>query len=122
MVEAFVSLSFATVLTALYGFRYETWQRPKLLLKYFLFFFLLEWIFEYFFFPPQFVQVEMGIICFLIAGVITFAAKVMERIEAIDAATERLTGEEETSQVIKEPFTDFQWEPDEEEGDSEETN
>jgi hypothetical protein len=81
MIEMIVSLSIASVLSALFCFRFHLWKQPKKVASYFLFFWFLEWGMEYFFLPPDIFGFELAIICFLLTGLIIAVGLFLEKLE-----------------------------------------
>jgi hypothetical protein len=69
MTEIINAFSFASVLTALFCFRYSLWVRPRHLAIYFTFFFALEVVLEKFFLPPGAIPIAAAWICFFLTAV-----------------------------------------------------
>ncbi|MEE9382680.1 MAG: hypothetical protein V3V08_04625 [Nannocystaceae bacterium] len=72
-----VSISFTSMLTAMFSLRFRAWGRPKLLAAYFTFFFVVEWTAQALFLPPGALGIEVAYVCTLITvlfvGAIQFA-------------------------------------------------
>ncbi len=81
MLALIVAASVASVFTALFAFRYRTWQRPKLLVVYFLGFAILEWTTARFLLPEGALGIEVAIVCFLLALLFVGATVVVRRLE-----------------------------------------
>lgn len=81
MTKLFISLSFALALTLLFGFRHAVWQRPKYLLAYFTFFFLLELAAHTWLLPPNTFGVEVGYVLLGIAVLCLIAIAITRQVE-----------------------------------------
>ena len=66
-----ISLSIASVLTALFCFRFQLWERPKKLIGYFAFFFALEFLIETYVLPPDVFPMAMAYVCFFLTAIIS---------------------------------------------------
>jgi hypothetical protein len=82
MVSIVVAFSIASVLTAIFAFRFRNSRRPLLLAGYFLVFFVVEWVASYFFIPPGAFGMEIALVCFPLTVVFIFASVLSHRWEA----------------------------------------
>ena len=77
-----VAFSIASVLTAVFAFRFRNSRRPGVLVAYFLIFFVVEWLASHFFIPPGAFGIEIALICFPLTGVFVVASVLSQRWEA----------------------------------------
>ncbi len=89
MATLFISFSIAAALTAIFNFRFSAWHRPLVLVPYFLFFFTLEWIGEYFFLPPGALGITTGVVCLGITALFLGASYGIYRLELADSQRSR---------------------------------
>jgi len=71
----------ASLFTALFAFKFGYWQRPRLLAAYFGFFWVVEWVAETYFLPPDTFGWPMTILCFVLTGLILGATYGVHRYE-----------------------------------------
>jgi len=86
MVSLVVAFSIASVLTAIFAFRFRNSRRPWLLVGYFLVFFVAEWVASRFFIPPGAFGMEIALVCFPLAAIFVVASILSHRWEADDDA------------------------------------
>jgi hypothetical protein len=67
LMSAVVAGSIASVMTAVFAFRFRTWKAPRRLASYFATFFGLELAMERFVLPPGLLGIEVAAVCFAIA-------------------------------------------------------
>lgn len=84
MVTFIVALSVASVLTSVFSFRFRAWKRPRWVGGYFVFFFLLELLADYFVMPPEAMGLEVAVVCFGITGLFVAAIFATKRLEQDD--------------------------------------
>ena len=81
MVSFVVALSIASVLTAIFAFRFRNSRRPLLLAGYFLVFFVMEWVASHFFIPPGAFGMEIALVCFPLTALFIGASILSHRWE-----------------------------------------
>lgn len=77
-----VSLSIASVLTAIFAFRFGTFNEPKVLAAYFTLFFVLELVAEAYFIPPGVYSIEVAYVCFFLTGLFVVANVMRAKLDA----------------------------------------
>lgn len=78
-----VSVSIASMLTAVYAFRYRAWDKKLLLAGYFALFFAIEWAAESMFIPAGALGVEVGYVCFAITALFVLAGHFVQHLERL---------------------------------------
>lgn len=86
IVPLIISASIATLLTAIFAFRFRTWNRKGLLAVYFLVFFGLELTLQELFIPPGALGLEVAAVCFFIAGLFIAATRFAMHAEEAEKA------------------------------------
>jgi hypothetical protein len=76
-----VACSIASVFCALFAFRFRTWRRPGLLSVYFAVFFTLEYFGARYVLPPDVFGLEVAVVCFGLAVLVTIATVLVHRAE-----------------------------------------
>ncbi len=84
MTQWFVSFAIASMMTAVFAFRFQTWRRPRLLLGYFALFFVVELVCEALWLPSDALGIEVGIVCLGLAGVFAGATWLVGRIGGLE--------------------------------------
>ncbi|TPV94438.1 MAG: hypothetical protein B7733_15305 [Myxococcales bacterium FL481] len=76
-----VAISIASMLTAIFAFRFRAWHRRGLLALYFAFFLVLEGVLSWLFLPPGVMGVEVGYVCVAITALFVLAGHVVRNLE-----------------------------------------
>ena len=79
MTQCFVAFSVAAVMTAIFAFRFQAWTRPKALCCYFALFFILEYVCERLWLPPDTLGIGVGVVCLVLAGLFALASWLVHR-------------------------------------------
>ena len=80
-------LAFALLLTSLYILRFRGWKRPGIVVIYFLFFAILEWVATRYFLPPGAFGPILGKLCLGLSVPVLVAAYLVWRHEIREAET-----------------------------------
>ncbi len=88
MVQCFVAFAISAVLTSIFAFRFQTWRRPKVLLSYFVLFFVAELVCERLWLPPDALDVEVGIVCLVLAVIFVGVTWIGHRLGGLEQREE----------------------------------
>lgn len=77
----FVSFAIASVLTAIYAFRFSASHQPARLTAYFLLFLTAEWVGERLLLPPGTLGPEVGFVALFITGLFVAASVIRDRLD-----------------------------------------
>ena len=77
MIHLLVSFSIALTFTMAFSLRYNKWSQPTLILKYFLFIWMVEGVTHYFFIPPDTFGMEVAYVCLFISFALFLGGRVI---------------------------------------------
>ena len=89
MVSFLVGLSIASLLTAMFAFRYDAGRDPRVLVGYFALFFSIEWAAERFLLPPDVLGMEVAYVCFGLTILFVIGTTLVRRFDQREKAAER---------------------------------
>ena len=79
--QAFISACIASTYTAMFTFRFQKWDQPRVVVASFLAFFSVEVAVEWLIVPPGAFGVEIGFVCLFLTGLIVETMVVAHRLE-----------------------------------------
>jgi hypothetical protein len=89
MVSFLVGLSIASLLTAMFAFRFDAGRKVGVLVAYFALFFGIEWLADRFLLPPGALGMEVVYVCFALTILFVIGTGIVRRLDEHEAAARR---------------------------------